>query len=370
MKNKISLAKLVVCSCLFAASVPLAFAQGTADKLGGDAVLTDAGAWTTASGTPQLPPGPTDTAEWIGSSLGAGLTLPSQLTVANINVSGALSDIDIEGLGPLTNNNITLAGVNMTLGITNWIGTTSGMPNTYWTVPPGLTLTATGRVRGTNTLVLTGGGTVVIAPPINAGWTGGTIVSNNTTVILVNTTSGGGNFSLTNGATLVISNTAAAITAGAGGSGAADLPVTGGAIIGSGTLLVTAPAGTPADGAARFRINGDTVGLNPGSLIDVEFGALRNDNGNASWHTNYASAFINTNGMLDSWDGYMQVDALNGYGVVSKGWSTTATFAMGAANGSGIFYGAISNNLPAKRPTAGLPAASITFGNWAPARKP
>ena len=44
----------------------------------------------------------------------------------------------------------------------------------------------------------------------------------------------------------------------------------------------------------------------------------------------------------------MQVDALNGYGVVSKGWSTTATFAMGAANGSGIFYGAISNNLPAQ----------------------
>ena len=53
--------------------------------------------------------------------------------------------------------------------------------------------------------------------------------------------------------------------------------------------------------------------------------------------------FIGTNGMADAWDSYIQVDKLTGYGTISKGWSTTATFAMGAANGSSTFNGTISN---------------------------
>ncbi len=312
------------CVLIAACSSP-AYADVT--KAGSGTDLADGASWVGS-----IAPGSADAAIWTGSSLGAGLTLGAPGTTwASIAVLGALTDINISGAGTLTNGNITLAGVNMTMNMTNWIGGVSGVTNTTWTVPSGKTLWVNQRVRGTNTLTFAGGGTVVITNSGSGGWTGGTIVSNNTTAIFFNTFPGGTSFSLTN-STLVFSNTI-------------NLGLTGGLITGSGTILKTGPAGT-APGDSIFRIDNSAmiVALNPGSLIDVEVGCIRCDDSNSRWITNYASAYVAAGAMLDAWDGYMQVDALNGYGTIGKGWSSTGNFYMGAANGSGSFYGILSNN--------------------------
>ena len=296
------------------------------DKQAGAKAATGTELTLTTSWVDGTVPTSTQNAVWNSfvPSLGAGLTLNGgNLTWGSILVSGAQSDIGITGTGILTNGNITLSGVNLGFGISTVL---SG--NSIWTIASGLTLTAINPVLGTGSLTVAGGGTAVFD---SAGRTSTTIVSNATAIF--NSVIAGSSYTLYNGATLVFSNSAQ------------NLAPSGGTFSGSGTLVITAPPGTPAVGATIFRMNNvETVGFNAGSLIDVEYGALRNDNGNSAWSGNFASAFINTNAIMDAWDGYMQVDALNGYGVISKGWSTTATFAMGAANGNGAFYGIISNN--------------------------
>ena len=332
MNSKTVLAKFIACSCLIAACATSAFAASiTKDPAGTD--LTLGASWT--GGTA---PGASDAALWAGSSLGAGLTLGSAQAWGSIDVTGAASDISITGVGVLTVGNITLAGNNMTLD--NPVALSG---NSTWQVT-GETLTANGRVSGTGALTLAGTGTVLFT---NAAYTGGTTVSNTATAIFYDTVPGS-SFALTNLATLVFTNDILAT----------NVAISGGILIGSGTVIKQGP---PNQTLTYLRINGTAVAMVPGSLIDVENGAIRNDNGNQSWRTNYASALVSANGMLDAWDGYMQVDALTGYGTISKGWSQGATFAMGAANGSGTFFGVISNNFNST-PYGG--AAGGTFNIW------
>ena len=333
MKNKPQvknvLAKLVASACLIAACCSSAYAADIT-KAGSGTDLTAGASWGGSTA-----PGAADNARWSGSSLGPGLTLGSSLGIqwSNIVVTGASGDIDIEGPGTLTNNNITISGKNMTLGVTNWIGGIPGVTNTIWLIAPGKTLVGGNRIRGTNTLSLAGGGTFVYAQANAGGWTGGTIVSNGTTAIFSNTVPGAGSFSLDTGTTLVFSNSANNVL---GGGVIYAAPGT--------TLLITGPAPTQPGYIFRMSSGSQYVSMSAGSLIDVEVGALRNDNGNTSWKSNSASATVAAGAVLDAWDGYMQVDALNGYGTVSRGWSSSATFFMGAANGSGNFFGIISNN--------------------------
>ena len=156
---------------------------------------------------------------------------------------------------------------------------------------------------------------------------------NGGTVAFRNNTSGGANFTINNGATLEFTNTSSQ-------------QIQNGTISGNGTLLKQAPAGTLTT-ATVLMLGGngkpENIALTNG-LIDVEGGTLRNEYGNKNWTNNLAPMVVAAGAMFDVWDGYAQVDALNGSGTINKGWNVNCNFAMGVNNGSGTFNGKILNN--------------------------
>lgn len=100
-----------------------------------------------------------DTATWSGSSLGAGLTLGSAATWQGLTVTGAASDIDVTGSGPLTLGvggiNLATSTVNATLATPLSLGSAQN-----WKVATSRVLSASGVLSGSGAL------TIGSAPPI------------------------------------------------------------------------------------------------------------------------------------------------------------------------------------------------------------
>ena len=123
-----------------------------------------------------------DVAAWTSTSLGAGLTLPSALPATgslSISVTGALSDIDITGLGTLgcSGMDLSASAVNMSIGSPIALGASQ-----TWTVNSGKTLTASGIISGTGLgITKAGAGTLTLS---NANlYSGATTVSRGTLLL-------------------------------------------------------------------------------------------------------------------------------------------------------------------------------------------
>ena len=318
----------MACLSLLAVLAPSTFGAAVTKQASGTDLTGVASpfAWSGGAGANGAPTA-SDVATWSSASLGSGLTLGTSKSWGSISVSGAAGDIGITGLGTLTVGAIGLTNVNMSIG--NPIAL-SGSPT--WSIgTSGKTLTVSGVISGSGqALTLDGTGTVLLsgANTYNQGTT-----INGGIVAFRNNTSGGPNFAITNGATLEFTNTSSQ-------------QIQGGTISGNGTLLKQSPSGTLTT-ATVLMLGGngkpENIALTNG-LIDVEGGTLRNEYANKSWTNNLAPMTVAAGAMFDVWDGYAQVDALNGYGTVNKGWSVNCSFVMGVNNGSGTFNGNILNN--------------------------
>ena len=125
-------------------------------------------------------PGASDAATWTSTSLGAGLTLASDLTWSQIVVTNASADIAISGTGKLTLSNST--GIDMSNA---WANLSLANPialgaNSTWNVGFGKILTASGTVSesggtrnltkgGNSTLKLTNANSYAGTTSISAG---------------------------------------------------------------------------------------------------------------------------------------------------------------------------------------------------------
>ncbi len=320
--------KMAACLSLFAACVPSAVDAGIATKqaTGTDLTGNVAGVWSGGAGA-NGSPASSDVAWWTSTSLGPGLTLGTSKTWAGISVSGATADIGISGAGTLTVGAIGLTNVNMSIG--NPI-VLSGNPT--WSIgTSGKTLTVSGAISGSGQALTLDGAGAFLLSGANSYNQGTTI--NGGFVAFRNNTSGGANFTINNGATLEFTN-------------ALSQQIQGGTISGTGTLLKQAPSGALTT-ATVLMLGGNGKPENialTGGLIDVEGGTLRNEYSNKNWTNNLASMYVAAGAMFDVWDGYAQVDALNGYGTINKGWNVDCNFVMGVNNGSGTFNGNILNN--------------------------
>ena len=116
MNRKVTITKFFVCLCLVAACAQSAIAA-TATKQGTGTDLTGAtaGVWSGGSGANGLPTS-ADTATWVSTSLGAGLTLGSSASWGGISITAALTDIGITGAGTLT---LGTGGINMSASANN-----------------------------------------------------------------------------------------------------------------------------------------------------------------------------------------------------------------------------------------------------------
>jgi autotransporter-associated beta strand protein len=138
-----------------AVAAPFPFARAaTATKAGTGTDLTGAtaGVWSGGSGANGSPTN-SDTATWISTSLGAGLTLGSPASWGGISVSGALTAIDISGPGSLTleAGGIDLGLSTVNLSLANPIALDASQT---WKAASGKSLTVSGAVSGTAGLTL------------------------------------------------------------------------------------------------------------------------------------------------------------------------------------------------------------------------
>jgi fibronectin-binding autotransporter adhesin len=116
----------------------------------------------------------------------------------------------------------------------------------------------------------------------------------------------------------------------------------GGVLQGSGTLTKYGNSALllGQGGAAWY------VSMAPGSLIDVEAGTLRNEDGTGYWTNNKSSLNVASNATVDLWDGPngITVDALNGAGTVQHtSYGGPSNLTIGVVNGSGTFSGVITD---------------------------
>jgi autotransporter-associated beta strand protein len=110
-------------------------------------------------------------------------------------------------------------------------------------------------------------------------------------------------------------------------------------ISGNGTLLKTGA------GAMFLSSNNGhlTMSMGAGGLIDIENGALVNDNGNVAWTANRASVNLSSSGMFDIRVQNISIDALTGSGTIGNSFAG-CVLSVGTAGGSGTFYGTIVGN--------------------------
>ena len=115
---------------------------GTITKAGTGTDLTAGASWVGA-----VTPIPADVARWTGTSLGSGLTLGADTEWLGLNVSGALTDIDISGAATLTldGSGVDMSSSAVNLSIANPI--VLGADQT-WKVSPGKTLSNSGSIAG------------------------------------------------------------------------------------------------------------------------------------------------------------------------------------------------------------------------------
>jgi autotransporter-associated beta strand protein len=144
MKNKLSIRSLVLLASI-TGSFNSQAATITKSATGTD--LTDGASW---GGTA---PTAVDNATWTASSLGAGLTLGSSASWQGINVTAALTDIEITGAADLTlgSDGIDLASSSVNLSISNPIALSAAQS---WKVATGRTLTTSGVISGPSGLTI------------------------------------------------------------------------------------------------------------------------------------------------------------------------------------------------------------------------
>lgn len=119
----------------------------TVTKAAAGTDLTDGANWGGAA------PTAADTAAWSGTSLGAGLTLGGAAAWQGITVTGAASNIDITGAGPLTlgTGGIDLSGATVNASVATPI-TLDGAQ--IWKAAVGRSLTVSGAVSGSGGLTV------------------------------------------------------------------------------------------------------------------------------------------------------------------------------------------------------------------------
>ena len=148
------------------------------------------------------------------------------------------------------------------------------------------------------------------------------------------TFSGNGNMStnaisITNGGTLQIANATN------------DAFVAAASISGTGVFLKSGP-----NAWCMSNQRGANISFGPGSLIDVEGGALLAAYNGYNWSGNQASLNVAGGATFDLWDSYATnpviVDALTGAGTVRENYGGSAGLTVGIDNGSGTFSGTIT----------------------------
>jgi autotransporter-associated beta strand protein len=345
-----------VLSCLFlAASLVLApslpAAVVTKSATGTD--LTAGASWGGAA------PGAGDTATWLGSSLGVGLTLGSDVTWGAVDVEGALTAVGISGVGTLTlgggqnvqgipNMGIYLAGTgqNLTLGNPIVLGT-----NQTWSVGSGRTLGGSGLISGPGmALTLAGPGAFSLGGANN--YSGGTVLTNGCTVTVGNAAAFGiGTLTLAGG-TVNLSGLGVAnplfVPAGAsanvyysstGNSGGLNGPITG-----SGTIVNNDPTAT-----RNFFISGDLTAFT--GTIDLENGGDNCTLGNGTpnggaWNGSQAHFIINTGSAhpvnFNGVSAIFQMGDLSGSGCLQP--YNTHLLQVGALNTDATFSGALGQS--------------------------
>lgn len=188
----------------------------TATKSGSGTDLTgaSAGVWSGGTGANGEPTG-ADVAAWDSSSLGAGLTVATDVTWGSVNITGAQTNIDITGVGKITTGNITLAGTK-TLTIANAIALSG---NSTYNIADVTGSTATdaafsGVISGTGfSLTKSGSGTLVLSGANT--YSGATNITAGTLQLEYNATpnpTGGSStaYAISSGATLRLQNTSTA----------------------------------------------------------------------------------------------------------------------------------------------------------------
>ena len=225
--------------------------------------LTAAAGWTGGSA-----PGSTQVAAWVGTSLGAGLTLATPTAWGGINVSGAAGAIGITGAGTLTLDagGMDLSASTVNLTISNPIALAA---NQAWNVNTTKTLTASGQISGACSLTKTGAGMLSLSGISNFS-VGLTIRAG---TVNVNTAGAAGTGTITLGDSTPGNSNSATLGLYASGAGpyANNLTVAAGS---SGTLTIISNSG-----AGGATVNGslnlnNNVTINEGALKTMKFTGL------------------------------------------------------------------------------------------------
>ncbi len=215
--SRLSFAASIGAAALVFAGLPAQGATATKAGTGTDLTGVTAGVWTGGGGT-NAAPGTADVATWITSSLGAGLTVDSNVSWGGINISGALTNIDISGAGSITlgSSGITLSGTK-TVSIADAV--VLGAAQT-WNIGDATSssapdFTVSGTLTGSFALTKTGNGTLVLSGSANSF---GATTVNAGTLLLDYTTNNDsklttGSLLTLGGGTLILNGNASADTA-------------------------------------------------------------------------------------------------------------------------------------------------------------
>lgn len=187
------------------------------------------------------------------------------------------------------------------------------------------TTTVNAPVEGTQGLVKSGGGTLVLGSANS--------YSGNTTV---------------NGGILTLKNTYVSTAFQIASGAALDFAVASGNLDGAGaTITGTGTLRKSGAGLLWWYTGATTVSLGAGGLIDVQGGSITAaDNGNDNWTGNLARLHVASGASFTCGDAEMHVDALSGGGSIRAGYTAfpNAQLICGVAGGSGDFSGAITNS--------------------------
>ncbi|MES2988866.1 MAG: autotransporter-associated beta strand repeat-containing protein [Pseudomonadota bacterium] len=298
----------------------------------------DAGTWTITGNASGV--GVTQINAGTGTPAGVLIFNNTSNLAAAINVNGAI--IRATSAGGFGSGTITTVDPTIQYGATGTYtnnvvlasANTAGDP-TRIQADAGVTATLTGLISqgsGTQPLVFDGAGTVVLTNGSNnyAGLTtisSGTVVERNTGTAL-----GSGGVLTNAGAVLNFDATAGTI-----------YTIEGGSYTGAGTIRFTSTNASA--GFALGNAGNVTFSLASGGLIDIVSGTV---GGSASaqgfWTGNLGDMTIAAGANFDTVEGTVQVDALNGAGILQGGFGGERTFTAGVDNGSGTFTGVIQNS--------------------------
>ncbi len=309
---------------------------GTVTKAATGTDLTNGASW---AGTP---PGSSDTATWVSTSLGTGLTLGSDSSWQAISMAGLLTDIDITGTGKITLGSggtsgavvpgISVSAVNLTLAAPVAVNVNTTVHQT-WTANAGKSIYASGLISGAGRLYKLGiGSALVLSNPANSfsdlkidegivRITNAGAIGSNKTVAMATTKAqleldgSGGNITLPSGINFSTSNPYCNIRNSAGdnringnitmssGGGGTKIRSDGGTLVLAGTV-------TNGASARSFDLGGTATGANT-------FSGVLNNGGTPGLIKSDAGTWILTGsntytGATAVNDGIMQLSGANG----------------------------------------------------------